>query len=52
MEHLGFIQAVRTGSPPAVTFDDGLWAVAMGAAAHRSIDEGRAVTLAELGAPW
>ncbi|MEZ5382791.1 MAG: Gfo/Idh/MocA family oxidoreductase [Microthrixaceae bacterium] len=52
MEHLGFIQAIRTGSPPAVTFDDGLWAVAMGAAAHRSIDEGRVVTLAELGAPW
>lgn len=52
MEHLAFIEAIRTGVPPAVTFDDGLWAVAMGAAAHRSIDEGRRVSLAELGAPW
>ena len=52
MEHLGFIEAIRSGTGPAVTFDDGLWAVAMGAAAHRSIDEGRRVTLEELGAPW
>ena len=35
----------------AVTVDDGLWSVAMGAAAHRSIDEGRPVTLAEMGLP-
>ena len=30
-----------------ITVDDGLWSVVMGAAAHRSIDEGRAVHIAE-----
>ena len=34
-----------------VTVEDGLWSVAVGAAAHRSIDEGRAVTLDEVLAP-
>jgi hypothetical protein len=32
-----------------VTAADGLLSVAMGIAAHRSIDEGRPVTLPELG---
>jgi hypothetical protein len=32
-----------------VTAEDGLLSVAVGVAAHRSIDEGRPVTLAELG---
>ena len=36
------------GSVPAVGLDDGLWSVAVGVAAHRSIDEGRAVTLDEV----
>jgi predicted dehydrogenase len=49
VELLRFCEAVRTGSPPEVTVDDGLWSVAMGVAAHRSIDEGRPVALAELG---
>ncbi|MDH4170498.1 MAG: Gfo/Idh/MocA family oxidoreductase [Acidimicrobiia bacterium] len=48
LEHQGFLDAIRTGTEPAVTLDDGLWSVAVGAAAHRSIDEGRPVTLAEV----
>ena len=47
LEHLRFIECLRTGSPAEVTVDDGLWSVVMGAAAHRSIDEGRAVHIAE-----
>ena len=43
-----FCDAVRRGTPPEVTVEDGLWSVAVGAAAHRSIDEGRPVTLDEL----
>lgn len=49
LEHLDFLDAVRSGTPPLVTAEDGLLSVAMGVAAHRSIDEGRPVTLAELG---
>ncbi len=49
LELLDFADAVRTGGPALVTVDDGLWSVAMGAAAHRSIDEGRPVALAEFG---
>ena len=48
LEHLDFLDAVRTGRPPTVGVEDGLWSVAVGVAAHRSIDEGRAVTLAEV----
>ena len=47
LEHLRFIECLRTGSPAEVTVDDGLWSVVMGAAAHRSIDEGRVVHIAE-----
>ncbi|HET8929194.1 MAG TPA: Gfo/Idh/MocA family oxidoreductase [Acidimicrobiales bacterium] len=42
-----FADAIRTGSEAAVTIEDGVWSVAMGVAAHRSIDEGRPVELAE-----
>ena len=49
LEHLDFLDAIRTGSPPRVTAWDGLLAVAVGIAAHRSIDEGRPVLLEELG---
>ena len=49
VEHLRFIEALRSGSAPAVGVDEGLWSVAVGEAAHRSIDEGRPVLLAELG---
>jgi myo-inositol 2-dehydrogenase / D-chiro-inositol 1-dehydrogenase len=48
LEHLDFLHCVRTGAPPAVTLEDGLRSVATGVAAHRSIDEGRTVTLAEV----
>lgn len=44
-----FCDAIRDGGNAAVTVDDGLWSVAMGVAAHRSIEEGRPVLLAELG---
>lgn len=44
-----FCRAVVDGSEPEVTVTDGLWSVAMGAAAHRSIDEGRVVQLSEFG---
>ena len=49
LELLEFCEAIRSGSPPAVTVVDGLWSVAMGEAAHRSIDECRPVMLSELG---
>ncbi|MEQ8439192.1 MAG: Gfo/Idh/MocA family oxidoreductase [Ilumatobacter fluminis] len=48
IEHVEFAEAIRTGGQPAVTLDDGYWAVAMGAAAHRSIDLGRPVELSEI----
>ena len=49
MEHLALADAIRTGRPAAVTVTEGLWAVATGAAAHRSIDERRPVDLSEFG---
>ncbi|CAN5905416.1 N/A [soil metagenome] len=48
LEHLDFIDAVRSGSAAGVGLAEGLWSVAMGVAAHRSIDETRAVPLAEV----
>lgn len=49
LEHLDLLAAVRAGSSVAgVGLDEGLLSVAVGVAAHRSIDEGRAVTLAEV----
>ncbi|MEO7398810.1 MAG: Gfo/Idh/MocA family oxidoreductase [Ilumatobacteraceae bacterium] len=49
IEHVRFIECVRSGRPAEVTIDDGLWSVAMGVAAHRSIDERRPVEISELG---
>jgi myo-inositol 2-dehydrogenase / D-chiro-inositol 1-dehydrogenase len=49
LEHLAFAEAVRTGGAPGVKVEDGLWSVAVGMAAHRSIDERRPVELSELG---
>ncbi len=51
LEHLDFIAAATSGGAPGVTLADGLRSVAVGVAAHRSIDEGRPVTLAEVLAP-
>jgi len=48
-QHLNFQAAIMNGTPPAVSADDGLRAVAMGLAAHRSIDEGRPVLMSEFG---
>jgi len=48
-QHLAFQEAIRTGSTPLVTVDDGLRAVAMGLAAHRANDEKRVVDMAEFG---
>lgn len=50
-EHLRFIEQIRSGGDALVTVDDGLWSVAMGAAAHRAIEEGRVVDLAEWDLP-
>jgi myo-inositol 2-dehydrogenase / D-chiro-inositol 1-dehydrogenase len=49
LEHVDFASAIRNGTPPLVTLHDGLWSVAVGVAAHRSIDERRPVDLTELG---
>ena len=49
MEHLHLLDAIHAGRPEAVTVSEGMWAVATGAAAHRSIDERRPVELAEFG---
>ncbi len=49
LELLEFCEAIRSGGEPKVTLSEGTWSVAMGEAAHRSIDEGRPVALAELG---
>ena len=43
-----FRDAVLTSSPAECTLADGLWSVAIGRAAHISIDEGRPVEMSEL----
>ena len=48
IEHLNFRDAILSGGSSEVTVGDGLLAVAIGVAAHRSIDEGRPVMLEEL----
>ena len=48
-QHLAFRRAIRDGTVPEVTVEDGLMAVAMGVAAERSIAEVRPVDMAELG---
>jgi myo-inositol 2-dehydrogenase / D-chiro-inositol 1-dehydrogenase len=48
LEHVHFLAAIRAGAAPAVTLDDGLWSVAMGVAAHRSIELGRPVEMNEV----
>ena len=47
VEHQKFRDAVLGVTPPEVSLFDGLLSVAIGAAAHRSIDEGRPVELSE-----
>jgi len=48
LEHVDFIDAIRNNTPPKVNVIDGLWSVAIGEAAHRSINEHRPVALAEI----
>ncbi len=48
LEHLDFVACIRTETQPYVTLEDGLWSVAVGAAAHRSIEENRPVDVAEM----
>jgi myo-inositol 2-dehydrogenase / D-chiro-inositol 1-dehydrogenase len=48
LEHLDFLAAVRNGTTAAVDVAAGMLSVAMGVAAHRSIDECRVVTLDEV----
>ena len=45
LEHLDFIEAIRSGKPPSVDVEAGLLSVAMGVAAHRSIDRGMPVLI-------
>jgi myo-inositol 2-dehydrogenase / D-chiro-inositol 1-dehydrogenase len=47
LEHLAFVEAIRSGSTPEVKVADGLWSVVVGLAAHRSIDERRPVEIDE-----
>lgn len=48
-EHLAFRDAIRSGGKPIVSVEDGALAVAVGAAAERSVRERRPVELSELG---
>jgi predicted dehydrogenase len=48
LEHLELIDAIRHGLPARVGVRDGLRSVALGVAAHRSIDTGRPVAMADL----
>jgi predicted dehydrogenase len=45
VEVVKFLDAVRRGSTPEVDVHQGLWSVAIGVAAHRSIESGEAVSL-------
>ena len=47
LEHVGFSEAINGVGPIEVNLLDGLWSVAIGVAAHRSIAEGRPVELSE-----
>ncbi len=48
LEHVRFCEAIRGEREVDSTLDDGLWSVAVGAAAHLSIDEGRVVEIVEV----
>ncbi len=51
LEHVDFLAAVQSGQPAAIGPREGLWSVAVGVAAHRSIESGRAVALDEVLSP-
>jgi predicted dehydrogenase len=48
LEHVDFQNAIRAGKSADVTLLDGLWSAAVGVAAHRSIESGAAVDIADL----
>lgn len=48
IEHLRFARAVRDGKEAEISLAEGLRAVAVGLAGHRSLDEGRSVALSEI----
>jgi hypothetical protein len=48
LEHVRFLAAITGDGPVEVTLDDGLWSVAMGVAAHRSIEWDRPVMIEEV----
>ena len=48
IEHLRFARAIREGTAPEVSLHEGLRSVAIGMAAHRSIELGRAVAISEV----
>ncbi len=53
IEHQHFAAAIRNGTPAEIPLEEGLRAVAAGLAAHKSIDEGRVVSMSEvLPAGW
>ncbi len=45
LEHLRLIDAIENSTDPEVSIEDGAWAVAMGRAAHKSIDIGQPVRI-------
>jgi myo-inositol 2-dehydrogenase / D-chiro-inositol 1-dehydrogenase len=51
IEHQRFAAAIREGRPAEIPLAEGLRAVAMGLAAHKSIDEGRVVEFADVMPP-
>lgn len=48
LEHVDFAEAIRAGRPADVTLMDGLRSAAIGFAAHRSIESGMPVLMADL----
>jgi predicted dehydrogenase len=48
VEHMQLQNAVRDGRSAEVGLQEGLWSVAIGQAAHKSIDEGRVVFISEM----
>ena len=48
-QHLAMQRMLRDGGPPETSVDDGLRSVAMGLAAHRSIEERRVVMMSMMG---
>jgi myo-inositol 2-dehydrogenase / D-chiro-inositol 1-dehydrogenase len=48
LEHLKFHSAIVNGDKPEVSLEEGMRSVAVGLAAHKSIDEGRVVAMDEV----